>query len=219
MPIFISGTGTDVGKTLFSALLLARYGRELNLQYLKPVQTGPDSDRKNVQRLSGLESSHFLPEICSLQLPASPHFAAEQANTQIDTDLLCRRLIELLHSRTVVELAGGLLVPLSRHFTNLDMMQKVGFPTILVAATGLGTINHTLLSIQALKSAGVFCPGVFFVGEDNPLYADNARTICEMGAVQHLGEFFLTPEKIQPHEFQARAASFDQAGTIRRALV
>lgn len=219
MPIFISGTGTDVGKTLFSALLMARYGHELNLQYLKPVQTGPDSDRRTVEQLTGLESRHFQPEVISFPLPASPHFSAEQANAQVDTDRLLQHLAGLHHSRTIVELAGGLLVPLSRHFTNLDMMQKVGFPAILVAATGLGTINHTLLSLQALKSAGVFCPGVFFVGEDNPLYADNARTICEMGDVQHLGEFFLTSEKIQPQDFQFRAASFDQSGVIRQVLL
>lgn len=219
MPIFISGTSTDVGKTLFCALLMARYGSELNLHYLKPVQTGQVSDRKTIEHLSGLEKGHFLPEFFSFPLPASPHYAAEQANTQIDTDILLRRLTGLHHTRTIVELAGGLLVPLSRHFTNLDMMQRVGFPAILVAATGLGTINHTLLSLRALKSAGVFCRGVFFVGEDNPLYADNARTICEMGAVQHLGEFFLTPEEIPPRAFQSRAASFDSSGVIRQVLL
>lgn len=219
MPIFISATGTDVGKTLFSALVLARYGSELNLQYLKPVQTGPDADRATVQSLSGLNSAHFIPELYSFPLAASPHFAAEQVQAKIDTQRLTTRLVELKDTRTIIELAGGLMVPLSRSCTNLDLMHQVGFPTILVAATGLGTINHTLLSLRALKAAGVVCAGVFFVGADNPLFADNARTICEMGAVQNLGEFFLDGKKLKPKEFQFRAAAFDTAGKIRELFV
>ena len=215
MPIFISATGTDVGKTLLSALILARYGSELNLQYLKPVQTGNDSDRASVQNLSGLSDAYFQRELLSFPLAASPHFAAEQAQTKIETQQLTTRLNALQGSRTIIELAGGVMVPLSRDFTNLDLMRQIGFQTILVAATGLGTINHTLLSLHALKTAGVVCAGVFFVGADNPLFADNARTICEMGAMQNLGEFFLYGKKLTPEEFQFRAAAFDAAGKIR----
>lgn len=218
MPIFISATGTDVGKTLLSALILARYGSELNLQYLKPVQTGNDSDRASVQNLSGLSDAYFQRELQSFPLAASPHFAAEQAQTEIDTQLLIARLAALRGSRTIMELAGGVMVPLSRDFTNLDLLRQVGFQTILVAATGLGTINHTLLSLQALKTAGVVCAGVFFVGADNPLFADNARTICEMGKVDILGEFFLTGKRLTSEEFQAAAANFDALGKIRAVL-
>lgn len=218
MPIFISATGTDVGKTLFSALILARYGRELNLQYLKPVQTGPDSDRATVQRLSGRGDEHFEPEMLSFPLAASPHFAAEQAQSKIDSQLLTTRLIALKASRTIIELAGGVMVPLSRGFTNLDLLQQVGFKTLLVAATGLGTINHTLLSLHALKTAGVVCAGVFFVGADNPLFADNARTVCEMGGVPYLGKFFLDGKELAPREFQSCATDFDAAGKIRELL-
>ncbi len=215
MPIFISATGTDVGKTLFSALILARYGHKLQLQYLKPVQTGPDADRVTVQQLSGLSNGFFRSEMLSFPLAASPHWAAEQAKTNIDTGMLRRELAALRSAPIIIELAGGVMVPLSRRFTNLDLMREVGFPTILVAATGLGTINHTLLSLQALKTAGVACVGVFFVGTDNPLFADNARTVCEMGSVEYLGEFFLDGKKLTPAEFQSRAAAFDVAGKIR----
>lgn len=215
MPIFISATGTDVGKTLLSALILARYGSELKMQYLKPVQTGPDADRATVQHLSGIADSFFLPELLSLPLAASPHFAAEAAQTKIDAHFLATRLMALKDSRTIIELAGGVMVPLSRQFTNLDLLRQVGFKTLLAAATGLGTINHTLLSLHALQTAGIVCAGVFFVGADNPLYADNARTICEMTGVPHLGELFLDGRNLTPQEFQTRAAAFDAAGKIR----
>lgn len=218
MPIFISATGTDVGKTFLSALILARYGSELNLQYLKPVQTGNDSDRASVQNLSGLSDAYFQRELLSFPLAASPHFAAEQVRATIDTQRLTTRLAALKDSRTIIELAGGVMVPLSRDFTNLDLMRQIGFQTILVAATGLGTINHTLLSLHALKTAGVVCAGVFFVGADNLLFADNARTICEMGAVQNLGKFFLDGKKLTPEEFQFRAAAFDATGKILELL-
>ncbi len=215
MAIFITGTGTDVGKTLCSALIMTCYGRELNLQYFKPVQTGDASDREIVARLTGLNDSYFRPEEYRLKLAASPHFAAESEGITIETGVLAASLKATAGQGTVLELAGGLMVPLSRYYTNLDLMRSVGFPALLVAATGLGTINHTVLSWQALQAAGIRCPGIFFVGAENFLRADNVRTIIEMTGAANLGQFLLPEKKLSPAEFQELARGFDTAGKVK----
>lgn len=220
MALFVTGTGTDVGKTIFSALLMARYGGQLNLRYLKPVQTGTDSDRDTVQKLSALGDAYFLPGYYHFKLAASPHLAAEKESMRLDVVDLVARLRKYKEQKTVIELAGGLMVPLTRkgYFTNLDLLREVGFPAVLVAATGLGTINHTVLSWQALQSAGIDCAGIVFVGEKDILREDNMQTIAAMTGAAVLGDFILPSEPLTPDAVFNAAESFDSSERIRELL-
>ncbi|MDB5651292.1 MAG: dethiobiotin synthase [Hyphomicrobiales bacterium] len=174
----VSGTDTGVGKTVFSAALAGA----LNATYWKPVQAGLDeeTDRETVARLSGLPQEMLLPEAYRLNAPLSPHRAAELDHVEIT-----REALQLPAQRPlVVEGAGGLMVPLRRDLLFIDVYVEWGLPVILCARTGLGTINHTLLSLEALRSRKVPVLGVAFIGTHN---ADNEATIVALGSVRRLG--------------------------------
>ena len=198
--IVIAGTGTDVGKTVFAAGLT----RALNALYWKPIQAGLDgeTDSQCVQRLAALSAGSIIPEAYRLNTPASPHFAAEIDGVSIDIARLTPpRTVEPL----VIELAGGLAVPVTRQHLQIDVIARWRAPAILCAATQLGTINHSLLSIQALKQRSITILGIAFIGDEN---ADSERTICAIGGVKHLGRLPrldpLTPDALQ----SAFASSF-----------
>lgn len=177
--IVIAGTDTDVGKTVFAAALV----HALNAVYWKPVQAGryPATDSQTVQRLAGCSNDRILPEAYVLETPASPHLAAERDGVTIDT---ARLTLPNIAAPLVVELAGGLAVPLRRDLLQIDLVARWRAPTVLVASTRLGTINHTLLSIEALKRRAVPIVGVAFVGDPAE---DSERTICAIGGVARLG--------------------------------
>ncbi|HRP69821.1 MAG TPA: dethiobiotin synthase [Turneriella sp.] len=195
MPLFIAGTGTNIGKTMFSTALMKRWARAQHLQYLKPIQTGSDDDTQTVQKLSGLPDNFFLPNIYRFSLAASPHLASESERKSIDIVHLKASLYALKETRTVIELAGGLMVPLTRegYYTNCDLMRDVGFPAVLVASTALGTINHTVMSWKILKNYDIECRGFFFIHHAIKtrhgalLQRDNIRTIIEMTGAINLG--------------------------------
>lgn len=199
--IVIAGTDTDVGKTVFAAALVHAIGAA----YWKPVQAGleGETDSETVARLSGASADRITPEIYRLATPASPHYAAERDGILIDT-------ATLTPPRTsrplVIEAAGGLLVPLTREVLQIDVIGRWKAPVILVASTRLGTINHSLLSIEALKRRAIAILGIAFSGDEN---ADSESTIAEMGRVTRLGRLPriapLTPATL--HEAFAR--SFD----------
>ncbi len=174
--IVVTGTDTGIGKTVVSAGLV----QALGALYWKPVQSGleEETDSEIVARLSG---ARVMPEAVRLSLPASPHISAEAEGVRIDVDAL--RLPET-SGPLVVEGAGGVMVPLDDDTTFLDLFARWRAPVVLVARTALGTINHTLLSLAALRGAGVPVAGVIFVGEAAPRVE---RTIAEMGEVAHLG--------------------------------
>ncbi len=177
--IVVTGTDTGIGKTLFSAALVAAlYG-----VYWKPVQAGLDeeTDRETVQRLSGLAAGRMLPEAYRLVTPASPHLAAEIDGIVIDPAALA---LPASDRALVVEGAGGLMVPLTRDVTYLDVIAGWRAPVVLCARTMLGTINHSLLSIEALRARGVDVLGVAFIGE---AFEESERIIAEMGRVRRLG--------------------------------
>jgi dethiobiotin synthetase len=179
-PCFVvSGTDTDVGKTIFAAGLAAA----LDGSYWKPVQAGlaGETDTEIVLRLSGLPKERMLPEVYRLTTAASPHLAAERDRVEIDVG---RLTVPETSRPLVVEGAGGLLVPLTREFLQIDLFARWAMPVILCASTRLGTINHSLLSIEALKRRSIPMLGIVFVGEPN---ADSERTIVEMGGVHRLG--------------------------------
>jgi len=182
----VSGTDTNVGKTVFSAGLAGALGAF----YWKPIQSGvaPEGDKETVMRLSGLPADHILPERYRLNAPLSPHRSAELDGIVIQPAMLVPP--DVL-GPLVIEGAGGLMVPITRTFLQIDLYQKWQLPVVLVTRTTLGTINHTLLSIAAMRSRGIPIHGIAFVGEDN---SDNIRTIGEMGDVRVLGRLPHLPQ-------------------------
>ncbi|MET0409150.1 MAG: dethiobiotin synthase [Hyphomicrobium sp.] len=177
--IVVAGTDTDVGKTVFAAALT----RSLEGYYWKPVQAGlsGETDSATVARLGDLADGRILPEVYRLATPASPHFAAERDGLEIDA----RRLSPFgLPTPLVVETAGGLMVPLTRRQLQIDLLAQWRLPVVLCASTRLGTINHSLLSIEALKRRAIPILGIAFIGDAN---ADSERTIAAFGGVRRLG--------------------------------
>lgn len=178
MKIFVTGTDTDVGKTIFSAALAGALGAT----YWKPIQAGTldQSDSDTVRKLSGLSPHKILGEGYRLKTPCSPHRAAELDSIEIDGDGLALPPADPL----VVEGAGGLLVPITRETLVIDLIASWQLPVVLVARTSLGTINHSLLSIEALRSRKVAILGIAFVGEKSP---DSEGVICALSGVKRLG--------------------------------
>ena len=198
MPCFVvTGTDTGIGKTVFAAALV----RALDGLYWKPVQAGltGETDSKVVQRLSGLSQDRILPETYKLSAPASPHVAAKRDGIEIDVDTLAPPDTRL---PLVIEGAGGLMVPLTRHALQVDMFAYWGAPVILCASTKLGTINHSLLSIEALRRRAVPLLGIAFVGEEN---TESERAIVEMGQVRCLGRL----PHLDPLDVSTLHAAFD----------
>jgi dethiobiotin synthetase len=177
--LVVAGTDTDVGKTVLAAALAAA----LDGCYWKPVQCGLDggTDSETVQRLSGLPSARILPEAYRFKTPASPHIAAAREGISIDPDRLA---LPQVARPLIVEPAGGLMVPLTNSTLQIDLIARWGAPVILCSATRLGTINHSLLSIEALRRRAIPLIGIAFIGEEQ---ADSERTIAEMGNVRRLG--------------------------------
>jgi dethiobiotin synthetase len=200
-PIVIAGTDTDVGKTVFAAALAGALGAH----YWKPVQAGfdpfegkMDGDADRAARRGGIPADRVLHEIHRLNTPCSPHLAAEIDGVTIDPATLA---IPEVDGPLVIEMAGGLMVPLTRDTTFLDVIARWQVPVVLVARTALGTINHSLLSISALRQRGIPLTGVAFTGEAN---ADSERTICEMGQVRRLGRL----DPLDPLDADTLAAAF-----------
>lgn len=178
---FVTGTDTNVGKTVVSALLCAA----LDAYYWKPIQTGSlvGTDREQVIAWSGIESSQAFPEAYIFEDPVSPHLAARRANRTISLQKIL--FPSLPGDRALIaEGAGGVLVPIGDHEFMTDVMRHVGLPVLLVTRTVLGTINHTLLSLAALKAAGLTIRGVIMVGDENK---DNREAVERYGAVPVIG--------------------------------
>ncbi|MEO8723011.1 MAG: dethiobiotin synthase [Sphingobium sp.] len=178
--LVITGTDTDVGKTVVSAGLSACLPDAF---YWKPVQAGHDdgTDRERVMALSGLPAERLLPEVYNLSTPASPHLAARIDNVAITAVQL--RLPNAA-GPLIVEGAGGVLVPLGEHLMMIDLFVQWHMPTILCARTALGTINHSLLSIEALRARQVPIAGIIFVGD---AHKENERIIPQLAGVRSFG--------------------------------
>lgn len=183
---FVTGTDTGIGKTTVAALLCAA----LDAMYWKPIQTGvrgsedASSDRRTVMRLAGIPASRTIPENYIFKPPVSPHLAAERAGVRIDL-----RAVKLpriaADENLIVEGAGGVLVPINRRETMVDLMRRLKLPVLLVARTALGTINHTLLSVAALRAARLRVHGVIMVGPRDRL--ENRAAIERYGDVRVVG--------------------------------
>jgi dethiobiotin synthetase len=194
--IVVTGTDTGIGKTVFAAALTGALGGN----YWKPVQAGLDdgSDSARVVDLAGVSPERILPEAYRLHTPCSPHRAAEIDGVTIDPDRLTPPRVE---GPLVIEGAGGVLVPVTRELLYADLFARWGLPVVLVARTALGTINHSLLSIEALRSRGVAIRGIAFVGD---AVEDSEATIAGIGSVKRLGR--LPP--LAPLNRETLAAAF-----------
>ena len=194
----VTGTDTGIGKTVFAAGLAAALGAH----YWKPIQAGvePDGDKEEVARLSGLPSSHILPEAYRLNTPASPHLAARIDGVEISLDRLALPQVD---GPLVIEGAGGVLVPVNEQLLMADLFAHWGQPVILCARTALGTINHSLLSIEALRARNVPIAGIAFIGEP---HEENERIIPQLGNVRSLGRLPLL-DPLNPATLAAAFAS------------
>jgi dethiobiotin synthetase len=175
----VAGTDTGIGKTTVAAMLTLA----LDALYWKPIQSGTrdGTDRQQVQTLTQLPDDRFVLERYVLNEPLSPHRAAEIDGVEIQTEAL---IVPASDQTLIIEAAGGLLVPITRRALQIDVLAAWGLPLILCARTALGTINHTLLSIEALRARNMPLHGLIFIGEDNP---DNMRTIADFSSTRMLG--------------------------------
>ena len=178
--IVVTGTDTEIGKTVFAAGLADL----LQACYWKPIQSGLDgeTDSEIVARLGGLSSDRIWPECYRLKTPVSPHQSASIDGVRIDA-------AELIVPDTggrplVIEGAGGLMVPLDPSTLYIDVFARWHIPVVLCARTSLGTINHSLLSIETLRRRNIDILGIAFIGDSHP---ESESAICEIGRVQRLG--------------------------------
>jgi dethiobiotin synthetase len=177
---FVTGIGTEIGKTVISTILT----EALQADYWKPVQAGDldNSDTMKVQRLVSNSKTKFYPEGYRLNHPMSPHAAADLDGVSIKlTDFDLPKTKNTL----LIEGAGGLYVPLNHEDCIIDLIKHLKIPVILVSQNYLGSINHTLLSINALKSMGIPVAGLIFNGKPN---AATEAVIEKMGEVRILGK-------------------------------
>ncbi|MBI2441585.1 MAG: dethiobiotin synthase [Lentisphaerae bacterium] len=220
--IFVTGTDTAVGKTFYSAILLAFLrARGIDAVPMKPIQTGAirrngrwhSTDLDFCLALSGLKPSAReyarMAPFCFAKA-CSPHLAAAIARRPISLktivasfDALRRR-----HSVVIVEGAGGVLVPLNARKTMLDLMRTLALPTVVVARTGLGTLNHTLLTLKCLRHERLRVLGVVFnttfPGRPGYIERDNVKTIARLGNVRVLGSLPFLPSlsKLSADQFR-----------------
>ena len=192
MRVIIAGIHTGIGKTICSAVICQKLGYD----YWKPVQAGEltNSDSIFVKRQVTNPDTKVHPEKYKLLTPASPHYAAE-----IDGMEIRRENITLPEGayNLVVETAGGLMSPLANNFLNIDLIQRLNLPVILVSNNYLGSINHTLLSHEALVNRQINVLGIVFSGEETPssrTFILNHTQMPLLFSIPHLTD--ITPEKI-----------------------
>jgi malonyl-CoA O-methyltransferase len=216
----VVGTDTGVGKTVVSAIVAAAWATREPVAYWKPLATGgypddPDRDTAVVARLLGPEVRVF-PETYLFPDPLSPHLAARLVGATIEP---ARLLADLARYRIggralVVEGAGGLLVPLTDEgYLLADLLVAARLPCLLVARSTLGTINHTLLSLEALRARGLDVAGVVL---DGPPNRENRRAIERLGRVPILAE--VPPLSLDRAGIAAAARAFDPEGRLWRTL-
>ena len=201
--LVVCGTDTDVGKTVVSAWLV----QGLGARYWKPVQSGvvDGDDTSSVASLLNLPTERLLPEAYRLREPLSPHWAAERDGVSIDPE---RLQIPAGDGPLVVETAGGVLVPLRRDWLQIQQLQRWQLPVLLVARSGLGTLNHTLLTLEALRHRAIPVLGLVLNG---PPHADNPRTLEALGKVPVLAAL----PRLQPLSAAALAEQWHRQGMDR----
>ncbi len=194
--IFIAGTGTGVGKTCVSAFLLDYFKltRKKKVLYYKPIQCGQPTDMDFIKKTTKTKQKDIH---CSynLKTPSSPHFAFAKENIKFERNTIRKFLANAKkqYDFIVMEAAGGIRVPITENFDMADLAKLSNFKVLLVAPPGLGTINHTLLSIDYLKSKKVqiigfvFSPASFVNELTEEIIADNAKTIEQISGIPYKG--------------------------------
>lgn len=178
--VVVAGIGTEVGKSVVSAILCEALGA----RYWKPVASGTNdgpAESVNVARLLSNGENRVFPETYLFGASLSPHIAAAMEGVTIELD---RFVAPACEEPLVIELAGGVFVPLNDRETNIDLLKKLALPVVVVSRHYLGSINHTLLTIDALKSRDLTIAGVIFNGDELP---DTERVISLMSGVRVLG--------------------------------
>jgi len=191
--IFVSGTDTEIGKTVVSAMLV----KGLNATYWKPIQSGleEETDTEFVRRVTELGPEHFVEERYRLTRPLSPHASAAIDGVSISLDDF--ELPDYNTGHLVVEGAGGLLVPINDRYMIIDLIQHLDLPVLLVVRSELGTLNHTFLSLEALRNRNITITGVIMNGPKNE---SNYKAIRKYGNIPILAEIQtvdLTPADLQ----------------------
>ncbi|MDC3203498.1 dethiobiotin synthase, partial [Prochlorococcus sp. AH-716-C14] len=172
---------TDIGKTVISSFLV----KGLDSFYWKPIQSGIESqtDSQTVEKLAQVSKQKIIKEAYVFTKPLSPHWAAEIDQKAIKFDKL--RLPKVQGS-LIIETAGGLMVPITRNFLQIDQIKEWNLPVILVCKSSLGTLNHTLLSIEALKQRNIEILGLVVNGEK---HLDNPKTLVDFSGIPLIAEF------------------------------
>jgi dethiobiotin synthetase len=215
--LFVTGTGTGVGKTVVSAALMHRYRLNAPLRYWKPIQTGieQDDDTAKVRHLGACHDEELFCDGIRLPCPVSPHLAAELSETRIDIHELQGRIAGEPASSWIVEGAGGVLVPINESDLMVDLMVRLQLPVLVASSSELGTINHTLLTLEALRARTLRVAGVVMVGVRN---AGNRNAIEHYGDVPVLAEMPHIPE-LTPELLKRWAeAELDPNGLLRDCL-
>jgi len=178
-PLFITGIGTGIGKTIISAILVEK----LKADYWKPIQSGDleDSDTLKVKRLVSNTISTFHPETYRLTQPFSPHKSAAIDNINIEKE---KFIIPATDNLLLIEGAGGLMVPLNNDFLMIDLIKQLNAEVVLVSQNYLGSINHTLLSVAALKQYDINIAGIIFNGRTD---TDSESYILDYTGIKLLG--------------------------------
>jgi dethiobiotin synthetase len=187
MHIFITGTDTNIGKTLVSSWLCLH----TLYDYFKPIQTGAEQGTDSAS-VANLTLAKIWPENFIYKTPLSPHLSARIENKEIDVN----KIILPKTKNLIVEGAGGVMTPINAKYLMIDLINMIGLPTIVVASSKLGTINHTLLTLQALKTKAIEVLGVIVSGQKN---ADNCQAIEYYGKTKVLAQL--------PHLAQINTAS------------
>ena len=192
MSVFITGTDTDVGKTVVSAMLLRSFSHHVPVAYWKPVATGLqiERDTDTIIKLCGKDLL-ICQESYRFKQPLSPHLAAPLSGKKIHEKKILNDFNVLTKKYSnhtfVIEGAGGLFVPLNSHYFMIDLLKDLNIPCLLVTRSSLGTINHTVLSIEALRARKIPLLGVIVNGVQN---RDNVRAIEKFGRVPVVAEVF-----------------------------
>lgn len=214
--LFVTGTDTGVGKTVACAAMLSLLRGDRQTRYWKPIQTGieQDDDSLTVRRLSGCEAREVFDAGVRLVPPVSPHLAAQLTGITIEVDdLLTLASAQPSGEQWIVEGAGGALVPINDNTLMVDLIARLESPVVVVARSGLGTINHTLLTLAALRARRLQVTGVIMVGAPD---RDNRLAIEHYGGTRVIGELpFMNP--LTPAGLQRSALSLSVAA-LRNAF-
>lgn len=213
MSLWVLGTDTEIGKTVVSALLMARWGSEPGVSYWKPVATG-SRDERDVETVASLcPGAEVLAEGALFREPLSPHLAARLEGRRIEGDALASQLAAYLAEgrRLVVEGVGGVLVPFDDEGTLLiDLVERSGLPALMVARSTLGTINHSLLTLEALRRRQIELAGAVLVGPPNE---ENRKAVERFGQIEVIAEIpWLEP--LDAEAVRRAAEGFDREGRL-----